>query len=217
MASAPKPFIFQSKEQLRAEVGSRLNRKAYKDFFSQDFQDLGEVVKESVASNTFRAFHWKKHNIGDTPSRFYRRWTNALLSKSYPAFLGCSDPKDYQTLLIQSAKRLVKDWDKTTSGLHQLQFGQAAKLLNLSFKHALLFGSKVDSENRERLCQFLDIPLDSFTLRGVMKLCPNFGIPNSATMSFVKSEIHYKALQKAIRDLCASTVGLPPIYYEIRA
>lgn len=194
-----------------------MNRKAYDKYFSQNFHDLNVVVTKSVAGNTFRAFHSKQHELGDKPSGFYRRWTYGLLSSSYPDLLACTAPIDYQKLLISSADKLVKDWDKATGGKHKIQFGVAAKLLNLSFKQSLLYEPKVRIGDRDRLSQFLDIPLDSFTLQGVMRLHPNLGIGKFSTMSFVKSKEHYIELQKVIRELCEKKVGLPPIYYEIRA
>jgi hypothetical protein len=114
--------------------------------------------------------------------------------------------------VAQSANALRRRW-KRVSG-QELDFGRAAKLVNLTIKHLLCL-SDITERERRKLKALLEVPLDSFTLQGIRTLCPELRIPSNASMGFVRTKHAYVRIQQHIRNLVSPEFA--PLDYEMTA
>lgn len=205
----PTPYVFSNREELFAAMGSDENRTSIRSFFGSTSDDISCLVKLSVSGNTFRAFHLAKHGL--KPSVVYRSWVSKRMKQLVEPIQKMKCHAEMRALTIETAHDLSKHWNSETRGRSNLDFGRAAKMLNLSFKHLLVFND-FPMGDRQRLIDYLDVPLDSFTLQGVRLLLPDLGIPANATMKAVGDEQRYIAIQDAIRNLCGPSYS--PVHYE---
>lgn len=60
------------------------------------------------------------------------------------------------------------------------------------------------------------MPLDSFTIVGLRRIAPQFGIKATATMKDIQTLGQYVAFQREIASI-ASAADVPPIYCDILA
>jgi hypothetical protein len=110
--------------------------------------------------------------------------------------------------VMKSAEALMRFWNREKIGRKPLDFGRAAKLVNLIVKHLLRLRYIPPAEKR-RLQKLLDVALDSYTLRGIRRICDDPHIPSTATMGFVKDKKTYTKIQNKIRTV------LEPQFYPI--
>ena len=73
-------------------------------------------------------------------------------------------------------------------------FGRGAKLLNLVLKKLACLNS-LSNEQREMLIRLQHVPLDSYTIVGLMKIIPSLAIPKNATMKYIQTPRQYTDLQ----------------------
>ncbi|MCZ8157038.1 MAG: hypothetical protein O9264_12995 [Leptospira sp.] len=95
---------------------------------------------------------------------------------------------------------------------YEIGFGRAAKLLNLVFK-AIPKLEILDNGTRLRIKKFLHVPLDSFSIRGLINII-DYKIPRNASMGFIKDKKSYFYFQEQIRIL-TDKAKVSPIDYEI--
>lgn len=207
----PSTHEFQSRERLLKTLGEKAHVLENR-FFAPRSSSIKELVKESVGGNTFRAFHIKR--FGLSPSKVYRDWVTEKLEASVADFRRISCAEEHQEFLFRTVEGLRRHWSEATKGRHEIEFGRAAKLLNLSLKFLLRY-SEIEDAERTTIIRFLHVPLDSFTLRGVHVLLPGLNIPRNASMGFVKDRDTYLRIQDGIRNLCAP--DFYPVHYELLA
>ena len=120
--------------------------------------------------------------------------------------------------VLNQAARLRNNWLKRTRRPgyrgYDIGKGRAAKLLNLLLKFLTLW-TELAAKERSRLIPLLEVPLDSYTLVAIRRLCPSERIPKNASMGFVQRKAQYVSLQKAILELCNPEFS--PAHYEIAA
>jgi hypothetical protein len=211
----PVPVVFDSIEQLLAAMDSRDVRDDVDRFRAAHRCSIEELVRYSVAGNTFRAFPLRR--LGLSPSHLYRAWTAEWIREQRQHLVGSTavtTADALQDLLVGGAHRLAAHWNTATAGRHDIGFGRAAKLLGLSLKHVLWY-EHASVGDRSRLAALLDVPLDSYTLQGIHRIFPELGIPANATMRYVTTEAQYRSIQSAIRGMCRD--GLSPLHYETLA
>jgi hypothetical protein len=216
--SKPTPQVFTDIATFITVIGSAENTAAVEDFFfapKHRRNTVEEVVLESVTGSTFRAFRFKSDGIDHLkPSVIYREWVSTWLTASLPELLQVTEHAQLQRLVMSGAKELSVSWLKQTEQRNDIGFGRAIKLLNLTVKHALRLTTIPEKQSR-KLREWLDVPLDSYTLQGIATIAPDLRIPANAAMGHVKDEAFYLAVQAKIRSLCAPKYW--PIHYEIAA
>jgi hypothetical protein len=222
-ASSPKqlgpiPIVFSSMSEFVEKVGSVRNRNAVDTFFfssENTISCLEAVVRKSVDGNTFRAFRFRSAGINDLkPSMLYRSWTATWLQQNLASIQKIDSREVWQELVIKGARELRDHWIEATRKQHDIQFGRAIKLLNLSVKFLLRLET-LPLTRRKEMLHWLDVPLDSYTLQGIRVVAPELDIPPNASMGWVRDESQYLRIQEKIRELCQP--DLWPVHYEVAA
>lgn len=175
----PYPAAFLDIEQFRKAVKDARSDSC--KFFAEHNESLSTLVKSSVGISTFRAFHLKAKGSKRRPSDVYREYTLGLLENKLDEFRSIQDLVTYSKFVECAAEGLVNVFDIEANETGFIEFGRAAKMLNLSFKFALKLRTFSEDE-RNRLISFLHVPLDSFTLQGIRVLATEFRIPSNASM-----------------------------------
>jgi hypothetical protein len=177
---------------------------------------MEELVRASVGGNTFRAFQFNRFGVAGAPSEIFRSWTTQRLERDYRRLVGLASFEAMIGQLSIMATDLDAAWHRATGGVEPVRigFGRAAKLLGLSVKH-LLWHRELSAHDRANLLPLLNVPLDSYTLQGIRLVAPELCIPANASMSFVRDEIQYRAIQLRIRELMPA--GCHAVHYEIAA
>lgn len=175
--------------------------------------DLDYLIKKSVDNTTFRSLSLKKNGGKRRPSDIYREYTNNLLKSKCDELKSISKLETYSEFVKFAANELSNIFDREVNQPDYLGFGRAAKMLNLSFKFALLHSDF--SADRKRLECYLHVPLDSYTLQGIRLLAVDFKIPANASMGWaaLNNEDTYNGIQNWIRKECRD-IGCYPIHYE---
>lgn len=178
---------------------------------------LKEIIRHSVAGNTFRAFH----KLRVRPSEVFRHWAyEAIASGSLRDLIGLRTQKSFDAWLQGLSRAFQEAWRAKTG--RRIPFGPGRKLPNLLMKR-LCLSREIPQPVVDGLVWFLHVPLDNYSL-AVIRFCvssfPNAArignIPRSATMSFVADEKMYKAIQEGIRVL-AKRASVPPIALDLLA
>ena len=212
----PTPYVFSSKSELHQYLMSEDTKNFLRTFQGKRVDSIESVVSQSVAGNTFRAFHFRTFNINGSPSDFFRNWTSDYLNRNLSHITGLSSFMEMIDLVCQMAHELDNHWYQRSNQIDEVRigFGRAAKLLGLALKH-LIWLDTLSSNQRANLIKILNVPLDSYTLQGLRLISSDQRIPASATMKFVQNEGQYRALQLCIQNLMPN--GSYPIDYEICA
>ncbi len=210
------PYAFQSIDELHSAISAQSVQDSIERFLSRHSRSIAEIVERSVAGNTFRAFQFKRHQVGFKPSQLYRDWTSERLQQDFQILVKLPSFETMINELILMATDLDNYWHNQTQGVDQvrIRFGRAAKLLGLSVKH-LLWHDQLSEADRQRMISTLNVPLDSYTLQGICFVAPDLNIPRNATMKFVRDEEHYRMIQRRILQLMPE--GRHPVHYEFAA
>lgn len=210
----PLPHVFKSRDELQKKLASQAVKDNFKNFFATGKDSILHLVETSVQGNTFRAFHHKPVGVTIRPSDLYRNLAPSILENAVDEWCQIASRKGMHYFVLKQAKQLQKQWLERTDNKVDIGIGRAAKLLNLSLKY-LIRWDRITDRQSEKLISLLDVPLDSYTLRGIRLLCPELEIPFKASMSHVKDAAQYLAIQDAIDKLCAP--DFCPIVYEFAA
>lgn len=219
---ADKVSHLKRKKELRhfSDIGEfqKAVKVAEKDsiaFYSNSTRsyELDYLIKKSVDNTTFRSLPLKRKGSKRRPSDIYREYTNNLLKNKCEEFQSISKLETYSEFVKCAAKELANIFDGEVKELGFLGFGRAAKMLNLSFKFALMH--RCFSVDRNRLVSYLHVPLDRYTLQGIRLLAVDFNIPANASMGWaaLNNEDTYNEIQNWVRKEC-SDIGCYPIHYE---
>ena len=176
-------------------------------FFAARTISVEEVVRAGVGGNTFRAFR----NLPVRPSVAFREWAALYVQESLASLLLISDRVQYAEFIHNAADALCAYWRELTGT--EMGFGRGAKLLNLVLKKLACLNS-LSNEQREMLIRLQHVPLDSYTIVGLMKIIPSLAIPKNATMKYIQTPRQYTDLQNYIIAFAADA-GVPAIYYDI--
>jgi hypothetical protein len=204
--SQPVPYEFQNRREL---IERLLHGKTeYEKWFAERKESLEEIVRHSVAGNTFRAFQ----RLPQKPSIVFRTWASEECMR--PSFIGelesVRSQTDYDGWLSLFSDKLNDTWQKHMD--QSMPFGPRRKLPNLLMKEVVLW-TGLSNGQRTNLIQWLHVPLDSYTLVGIRNCIENPKIPKRATMGFVASETVYDQIQLAIRKIAAEA-KVPAIYFD---
>jgi hypothetical protein len=165
-----------------------------------------QVVVKSIDGTTFRAFHTKRFGRG--PATLYREWGHEYFPKNISAFASSDSAASYQDAIDAAVSSLQSAWPVE----RPLDYGRAAKMINLTLKHCLLLAD-LPLATRQALGLKLHVALDRYTLAPVARLGPQFKLPAVPTMQSVQDRAHYLDIQEWIRCLC-SEAGVDPMVFE---
>jgi hypothetical protein len=204
------PFVFQSRNELLGNLRSDITKARAEDFFSKRLQSIADVVRDSIAGNTFRAFRIYRNRH---PSTVFREWVLMHLNKTLERLKSITNHESYGNYVHESALDLCTTWCSQMGT--EIGYGRSTKLLNLVLKKLACLKS-IDDNVRKRIIGFQHVPLDSYTIVGLRLLITSLTIPRNATMKFIETPSEYRIVQKYIVDIAAEA-SVPPIYYDILA
>jgi hypothetical protein len=177
-------------------------------WFDSRKDSLDEIVKDSVGTNTFRAFG----GLRQRPSLTYRTWAlmECQSETTIGALLGAESQAEFDRWLADLSERFGRYWEEHAGA--NMRFGPRRKLPNLLLKE-LVRWTGFDDQARQQLIGFLHVPLDSFSLIALRNCVDDVRIPKSATMSWVQDASRYDRIQQAISSI-AQAAGVPRIYFD---
>lgn len=203
------PYMFHSRSELIHYLQSEGTKDHAEGYFSKRLPDIGSVVRQSIAGNTFRAFQ----KLPERPSVVFRNWASNHLHRTFGAVKNITDSESYADYVHESALDLCAVWSSVMN--MEIGYGRSTKLLNLVLKRLACL-DEMDSATRHRIIQFQHVPLDSYTIVGLRQLMTTPEIPCNATMRFIENKSDYDLLQQYISGV-AGEAGVPAIYYDILA
>lgn len=180
--------------------------------------DLKAIILHSVGRNTFRAFH----NLPQKPGETFRTWAfNALDGARLQSLQLITSQSEYTEWLYDLSDHFRRFWKKQMQG-REISYGPSLKLPNLLLKQLCLY-REISDKSCERLVQYLEVPLDSYTIQAVANCVDSFPggeaigrVPHNATMSFIKNLAMYEAFQNGIRCI-ATKARVPAIALDVLA
>jgi hypothetical protein len=209
---APRPHAFKNENELRSYCSSAAVQTEFSKFFERRVDDFDMLIRESVQANTIRAFRQKKHGAEAGPLQIYRDLCKAnLAEKTQQKWESIATREQMHEFVQQLAAKLTAEWSRTVVGFDP-RIQRVAKLLNLTLKY-LVQWSKLDDKSRQRLIPLLDVPLDSYTIQGLRKMCPELHIRSTDSMGSITTKDRYVEFQDAITKVCGP--HFYPAHYEI--
>lgn len=154
-----------------------------------------------VAGNTFRAFGGYR-----SPSEHYRKWAVAMSEKLVKTdIMNALAFSDVHALIVRD---IAEHW----SAVRSLELYKLYKLVDLFLFRMAKFAPL--DQHKRTLIQMEGHPaLDTHTFTGLARIVPGLAIGN-LTMSAVKSESQYFALQAVIRQI-TKLAKIPNLYFDI--
>jgi hypothetical protein len=213
---APRPYVFDSDLEFQKIIQSD-SMTLLADYLAEPFESIQAAVVQSVAGNTFRAFHLRSLGVEQRPSAVYRQLVTQIFEENFQRFTQLACEEDYDRFILESARRVEQRFDEVAAVAGFMGFGRASKLFNLSCK-AMLRYQGVTAEQRQVLARLAHVPWDSFTIQGIRHLNPPFAVPTGQGMGWdvLNDEQNYLRLLQWIRTKCYE-LGFFPIHYEVVA
>jgi hypothetical protein len=202
----------QAREFERFELVAELRRRGHALLaLYQKSASLPHLVVDSVASNTFRAFA----NLAEPPSVIFREWAASTLTAERLATLGrIKRPDEFDAFHTYLVADLADYWHRR--GKKPIAFGPRMKLINLLLK-ALVRWEGFTEDQRANIIPLLHVPLDRYSISAVRRFAEvGVAIPETATMSFVKTRDIYDKVQQLMREVAAEA-GVAPICVDMLA
>ena len=178
-------------------------------------QDLSkeDIIKESVSSNIFRAFH----HLLKGPSIIYRTWAQNNFDEILKSLNIIQTEEKYNQKLFEWIYSFIDYWDSQINcSSERIIFGPASKMVNLLIK-------MINESNLLRnpeIIKFMNVPFDKYTLKPLIDIINNLtdikykvDIPKNPTMKFINSPNLYLIIQKAIFKLC-NKANIYPIIFD---
>lgn len=203
------PYVFESRDHLIQALKAQSTREAAERFFASRTDTVACAVKEGVCGNTFRAFR----NVPLKPSAIFREWATRHLHLTLEDLLAINTPAHYSQYVHSATLALNQHW--LASMQSEMGYGRGSKLLNLALKKLGCLSAATDTQ-RAALISLMHVPLDRYTIVGLLAAAPELGIRRSATMGHITSAQQYQAFQTFI-GTAAREAGVPAIYYDIVA
>jgi hypothetical protein len=171
------------------------------------------IIKESVASNIFRAFRNLKHK----PSNIYRDWANENFEAILIDFEKVYSHEDYYSFAFKYADSLINRWSSITlKSEHFLIYGPALKMINLFIKTT----QQSSQYKKDEKTRYQQVPFDSFSLQPLRFIINDLTglnykvtIPINASMGFINTQQIYKIMTESVLNLCRK-INIPPIVYD---
>ena len=187
-------------------------------WFSIRKDDIKKIVNHSVGGNTFRAgpllIPGKRPCVD-----VFRPWAVDMLNDKMADIKSVSTQADWDKLLNDIQIDLKSKWK--VEGGNDMGYGRRMKLINLVMKHFIWYDD-LTSLQRNRILEFLHVPLDSYTIAKI-RIMYNSTLPpgmppakKTSSMGFVTSKKIYDYMHNIIRS-ASSKAGTPPIYFDILA
>ncbi|MBK8395670.1 MAG: hypothetical protein IPL26_10570 [Leptospiraceae bacterium] len=155
-------IIFKSQEDAikRLKHFNKNFRIPLKDYGKED------IIKNSVTSNIFRAFHLTKIK----PSQIYRNWSSENFEKIERKLKSIKNLKDYEKYLFSLSENFILYWKNQVENPNEnITYGPAIKMINLLIK--------VMQESRnyhnQKLLPFMHIPFDIYSLLPLKEIINN--------------------------------------------
>ncbi len=123
----PTPYEFRNKEELVTQL--RADRDYPTRWFGRRYEDVWQMVLESVGSNTFRAFH----HMPQRPSQVYRSWAYKRLQNAgvIEQIGNLNSQEEYDWWIRDFSKKFRAHWRKGMGEGKEIPYGPSRKLPNL--------------------------------------------------------------------------------------
>jgi hypothetical protein len=211
----PTPLEFADKKDLITRL--KADEESLAGWFERRYEDVGRIARDSVGSNTFRAFAHMPH----PPSQVFYNWAVRGLTDDgiVRQITGLRSERAYDLWLKGFSKDLSEHWRRKMG--RSMPYGPGRKLPNLLMKHVVLW-RRLDDEQRSRLIGYLHVPFDKYSLTVLRNCVPDAYRPavgrirKDVTMKYVDSEAKYDALM-ALASEIAVEADVPPIYLDVLA
>ncbi len=211
------PFVFASEQDLIKDLKSKNIEIIANKFLNNSNTTVADVVRNGIAGNTYRAFA----KLPKRPSVVFRAWATAFITKSLAELNDISNDGDYSVFIHDATEKLCIHWKTEMSA--ELGYGRGSKLLNLALKSlAYSCGKFIDDKgkiielDKEKLIKLLHVPLDSYTIQGLIKIAPQLKITRNATMNFIEGCDQYNLFNDVIKKV-SEEAKVPAIYYDFLA
>jgi hypothetical protein len=159
-----------------------------------------EIVRQSVASNTYRGFPMK-----GPPSFVFRTWGWLFLKSGR---LGrVTSQESFDNLHKALCLELSDCWKCVAT--KTLSCGGAVKLIDLLIQLTCKHDHKL--KNRKVLLNYIHVPLDKYVLKAIRGCDVGVRIPSNPSMGNVKSYKDYMRIQGFIRHLARASGTEPAI------
>src|SRR3989344_1086815 len=203
----PKIHMFSNVE----EAVSLL--KDYKKIIIKDDISKEQIVRKSISSNIFRAFH----NLSKKPSLIYREWALKNIDEIIQKLNNITTKEEYDKHLFKFVYSFIDYWNfQIVNPDDRIIFGPASKMINLLIKTL----NQSTYLNNEKIMPFFHIPFDEYTLKPLINII-NFisdvkykiSIPKNPTMKYISTPELYLIIQNAVFKLCEKA-RINPILYD---
>lgn len=185
----PKPKIFDDENHLIKQLKLKKTKKLVDSFFNKRYTNVAEMVRASIGNNTLRIF--PRNTLYDNgPLLTFRKWATKYIQRSLNEIRDISTQDEYDIYVNKSTRRLQNYWKRETAMNLEVDFGRAAKIINLVLKCVPCLADKldkvsiddsgeivkdknllqlegVDDATRNRLIKLQHVPLDKFTIAGL--------------------------------------------------
>jgi len=187
--------------------------KEYKKTLIRGEMTKEQIVRKSVSSNIFRAFH----NLSKNPSLIYREWASSNIDEIIQKLNIIETKQEYDKQLFKWVYSFIDYWDSQVKNPNdRIIIGPASKMINLLIK--MLNESKYLSN--DKIVQFFNVPFDEFTLKPLVNIINlisdvkyRIDIPKNPTMKYISTPELYWIIQNAVFKLCRKA-GISPILYD---
>ncbi|MDP3026568.1 MAG: hypothetical protein Q8N63_02580 [Nanoarchaeota archaeon] len=199
-------LIFKNVEEA-VNILKKYDKKIEKKEMSKE-----EVVRKSISSNIFRAFH----KLNKKPSEIYREWATKNIDLIINKLNNTQTKEEYDKNLFGWINSFINHWESQTDEENKIIFGPASKMVNLLIK--TLNESKIITN--DRLMQFFHVPFDLYSLKPLIKIINKISdvnykidIPKNPTMKFITNPEIYWIIQNSVFKLCKNA-SISPILYD---
>ncbi len=195
------------------EAISILNKFGNEFSFPRDKLSKNEIVRNSVASNIFRAFR----NLEVGPSIIYRQWASDNFDTIVTELASVSSHTDYYKYIEKWGDSLIQRWmEETLIPDNYLMYGPALKMVNLLIKWIQIS----EAHRQPDKIKYQQVPFDSFSLKPIRPIINELTglsykiiIPTNASMAFVNTPQMYTILMDSIYKL-TKLAKISPIVYD---
>lgn len=199
-------LIFKNVEEA-VNILKKYDKKIEKKEMSKE-----EVVRKSISSNIFRAFH----KLNKKPSEIYREWATKNIDLIINKLNNTQTKEEYDKNLFGWINSFINHWESQTNEENKIIFGPASKMVNLLIK--TLNESKIITN--DRLMQFFHVPFDLYSLKPLINIIDKISdvsykidIPKNPTMKFITTPDIYWIIQNSVFKLCKNA-NISPILYD---
>lgn len=171
------------------------------------------IIRKSVSSNIFRAFH----HLDKNPSLIYRKWASNNLNSIIDELKEIKTKEDFDNKLFSWINLFIEYWASQVKNKEQrIIFGPASKMLNLLLK----VSNESEYITNNKIQELLHVPFDEYTLKPLIRIINEItdvnyriDIPKNPTMKYISNPQLYLIVQNAVFRLCQEA-SIDPILYD---